>query len=68
MIGKGFYLLDKCAARCVHLSPQEKVHSSCRKGSKMYTSDSITNSQRMLTKINKSGATAKKKKKDSSEK
>ena len=28
----------------------------------MYTSDSITNSQRMLTKINKSGATAKKKK------
>ena len=29
----------------------------------MYTSDSITNSQRMLTEINKSGAIAKKKKK-----
>ena len=34
----------------------------------MYTSDSITNSQRMVTEINKSGAIAKKKKKDSSEK
>ena len=60
MADKEFNLSDECAARCVHLSPQEeKCTSSSRGDSKMYISCSIANSQRMLTEINKSGAKAK---------
>ena len=51
-----------CCQMCSYVPSRRRVHSSCRKGSKMYTFDSITNSQRMLTEINKSGAIAKKKK------
>ena len=53
-------LFDECAARCVHLFTQEEecTSFSCR-DSKMYTCDSISNSQRMLTEINKSGAIVK---------
>ena len=54
MTDKGFNLLDECAATCVHLSPQKEGRES-----KMYTYDSIGNSQRMLTEINESGTIAK---------
>ena len=55
MTDKGFNLFDECAARCVHLSPQEEECTSPSwGGSKMYTSGSIANSQRMLTEINES--------------
>ena len=53
MADKGFNRFDKCAARCVHLFPQEEECCSSWGDSKMYTSGSITNSQRMLTEINK---------------
>ena len=53
MIDKGLNLFDECAARCVHASPQECTSSSWG-DSKMYTSDSIANSQRILTEINES--------------
>ena len=60
MTDKGFNLFDECAARCIHLFPQEeKCTSSSWGDSKMYTSGSIKNSQRMLTEINKSDAIAK---------
>ena len=53
MLDKGFHLFDECATRCVHLSTQEEECTSSSWGtSKMYTSASITNSQRMLT-VNK---------------
>ena len=56
MTHKGFNIFDECAARCVHLFPQEEeCTSSSWEDSKMYTSDSIANSQRMLTKIKESG-------------
>ena len=55
MTDKGFNLFDECAARCVHLFPQEEECTS----SKVYTSGSIANSQRMLTEINGSDAIAK---------
>ena len=45
-----FNIFYECGARCAHLLR--------RRGSKMYTSDSIGNSQRMLTDINESGARA----------
>ena len=52
MTGKGFNLFDECAAKCVHLVPEEEeCSSSSLANSKMYTSRSIANSQRMLTKI-----------------
>ena len=52
---EGFNLFDECAARCVHLFPQEEECTSSSWGnSKMYTSSSMANSQRMLTEINKS--------------
>ena len=54
MTDKGFNLFDKCAVRCVHLYHQEEGGDS-----KMCTSDSIGNSQRMLTEINESGTIAK---------
>ena len=56
MTNKGFNVFDEC----VHLSPQEEECISSSWGdSKMYTSGSIANSQRMLTEINGSGAIAK---------
>ena len=61
MTDKGFNLFDECAARCVHLFPQEEECTSCSWGdSKMYTSSSIANSQRMQTEKNESGTIAKK--------
>ena len=60
MTDRGFNLFDECAARCVHLHPKEEEYTSSSWGdSKMYTSGSIANSQRMLTEINESGAIAK---------
>ena len=60
MTDKGFNLFDECAARCIHLFPQEeKCTSSSWGDSKMYTFGSIKNSQRMLTEINKNDAIAK---------
>ena len=57
---KGFNVIDGCTTRCVHLFPQEEECTSSSWGdSKMYKSDSITNSQRMLTEVNESGAVAK---------
>ena len=57
---KGFNHFDECAARCVHLFPQEEECTSSSWGdSKMYTSSSIANSQRMQTEINESGTIAK---------
>ena len=42
MTDKGFNLFDECAARCVHLFPQEEECTSSSWGdSKMYTSRSI---------------------------
>ena len=60
MAAKVFNLFDKCAPRCVHLFRQEEEYTSSSWGdSKMYTSGSIENSQRMLTEINESGTIAK---------
>ena len=57
---KGFNHFDECAARCVHLFPQEEECTSCSWGdSKMYRPGIIANSQRMLTEINKSGVLTK---------
>ena len=56
MIDKVFNLFDECASRCVHLSPQEEGCTSSSWGdSKMFTSGSVVNSQRMLTEINEGG-------------
>ena len=50
----------QCAARCVHLSLQEEDCTSSSYGdSKIYTSGSTTNSQRILTEINESGVCGK---------
>ena len=55
MRDKGINLFDECAARCAHLDdvfPQEEERTSASFGDyKMYTSDSIANSQGMLTEI-----------------
>ena len=60
MTDKGFSLFDECAARFVHLFPQEEECSSSSWGdSEMYTSSSIANSQRMHSEINKSETIAK---------
>ena len=46
MTGKAFKLFDECAARGVHLSPQEEERtSSSWRDSKLYTFGSIANSQ-----------------------
>ena len=59
MTDKAFNYFDECAARCVHLFPQEEECTSSSWGdSKMNTSSSIANSQRMQTEINKSGTIA----------
>ena len=61
MTDKGFNLFDTWAARCVHMFPQEEECTSSSWGdSKMYTSGSIANSQKMLTEINDSDAIVKK--------
>ena len=55
MSDKGFNLFHECAARCVHLLPQEEECTSSSRGdSKMYTSGSMENSQRMLAETCKS--------------
>ena len=60
MTDKGFKFFDECAARCVHLSPEEEECISFPWGdSKMYKPGSISNSQRMLIEINESGVIAK---------
>ena len=56
MTGRGSNIFDECAARYVHLSLQEQKHSG---DSKINTSESIPNSKRMPTKINKTVAIAK---------
>ena len=56
MTGKRFSHFDECAARYLRLFPQEEECTSSSWGdSKMYTSGSIANSQRILTEINESG-------------
>ena len=56
MADKGLNLFNECAARCVNLYPQEEdCNSSSWEDSKICTSGSIANSQRMLTEIKKSG-------------
>ena len=60
MADKGFNLFDVSAARFVHLLPQEEEYTSFSWGdSKMYTSSSITNWDRMQTEINESDTLAK---------
>ena len=60
MTDKRVNLFDECIARCVHLFPEEEECTSSSRGeSKMYTSGSIENSQRMLTEINESGVITK---------
>ena len=57
MAGKGLNLLDKFSTECVHQSHQEKdCASSSWVASKMYTSDTIINSQRTPTEIYKNVA------------
>ena len=49
MTYKEFNFFYECAAICVHLFPQEEDCTSSSLGdSKLYTSGSIANSQRML--------------------
>ena len=52
---KGFRRSEKCAARCVHLSPKKNYTSPFLEDSKIHASGGIANSQRMLTKIRESG-------------
>ena len=56
MIDKEKNLFDECAARCVHLFPQDEEWQQ-----NVYThvSISIANSQRIQTEINKSDTIAK---------
>ena len=56
MTDKGFNLFHQCLHMC---SQEEECICSSWEDSKMYTPGSIASSQRMLTEINKSGATAK---------
>ena len=60
MTDKGSNLCYECAVRCLHLLPQEKSATLLPQGdSKMYTSSSIANLQRMQTEINESSTIAK---------
>ena len=60
MTNKGFNIFDDCAARCVHLPPQEEECTFSSWGdTKRYTSGNIAYSQRMLAEINESSAIAK---------
>ena len=57
MADKGFNLFYDCAARYVHLSHQQEEYTSFSWDvSKICTSGSADNSQRMLTKVNESDA------------
>ena len=52
-------LFDECTAEFVHLFPQEEDCTSYfREDSKMYTTCTIANSQKMSTKIKKNGTIA----------
>ena len=51
MTDRGLNLFNECAVRCAHLFLVEEECTSWG-DSKMYTSGSRANSQRMLTKIN----------------
>ena len=55
MAGRDLLFFDECAAKCVHLSHQEEECSAFSLGDRgtIYTSDTIANSQRMSTEINK---------------
>ena len=57
MIDIGFDLFNECAARCVHLFPQEEECTSSSWGT-IKCRHLATDSQRMLTEINKSGTIA----------
>ena len=59
--GKGFInFFDKCAARCVYMSPQEEECTSFFLGnSKIYTSGTTANSRVTPAEINKHSALAK---------
>ena len=60
MTDKEFNPYDEYAARCVHQFPQEKEYTFSSSGdSKMYTSGSVANTQRMLTEIKESGSIGK---------
>ena len=60
MTDKELNLFYECTARCVHMFPLEDECTSSSWGdSKMYTSSSIANSQKMQTKINGSSTIAK---------
>ena len=61
MTDKAFNLFDECAARSLHLLPQEKECTSSSWGDSkiIYTSSRIENSQKMQNEINESGAIAK---------
>ena len=60
MVEKGVNLFDEFVSECVHLCPEvEECISSSWGDSKMYTTGTIANSQRISTKINKNGAIAK---------
>ena len=60
MKDKGFNRFGEYATRRLPLFPQEEECTSSSWGdSKMYTSGSIANLQKMLTEITKSGALAK---------
>ena len=57
---KGLIIFDDYATKYVHLTPQEQeCTSSFLGGSKMYISETITNSQGMLTEKNKNDVIAK---------
>ena len=58
MIDKGFDLFNECAARCVHLFPQEEECTSSSWETIKCRHLATANSQRMLTEINKSGTIA----------
>ena len=60
MTDKVFNLFDERAVRCVHLFPQEEVHTSSSWGdSTRFKSGGMANLQKMLTEINKSDAITK---------
>ena len=58
MIEKEINPFDECAARCVHLFPQEEECTSSSWGTMKCRHLATANSQRMLTEISKSGTIA----------
>ena len=60
MADKGLKIFDECAATCMHLCPQkEECISSSWGQSKTYTPSTVTNLQRIPTKIIENGAIVK---------